>query len=73
VIERVKWPIDWNRPLSKEECEIAKRLDTAPDVSATNGAPSGVVAPSVAVASQSWHSALGGSVKDARVLQEEKA
>ena len=27
----IKWPQDWNRPLSEEELEIAKRLDRAPD------------------------------------------
>lgn len=27
----IKWPCDWNRPLSKEELEIAKRLDRAPE------------------------------------------
>jgi hypothetical protein len=28
----VKWPCDWNRPLSKEELAIARRLDRAPKV-----------------------------------------
>ena len=27
----MKWPCDWNRPLSKEEREIAKRLQCAPE------------------------------------------
>ena len=27
----MKWPVDWNRPLSEEELEIAKRLKRAPD------------------------------------------
>ena len=26
----MKWPQDWNRPLSEEERAIAKRLDRAP-------------------------------------------
>ena len=26
----IKWPCDWNRPLSEEEREIVKRLDRAP-------------------------------------------
>jgi hypothetical protein len=30
VIKRVKWPVDWNRPLSREEREVAKRLEMAP-------------------------------------------
>lgn len=25
-----KWPCDWNRPLSKEELAIARRLDRVP-------------------------------------------
>ena len=28
---RVKWPQDYNRPLSKEEVSIAKRLQCAPE------------------------------------------
>ena len=32
IIHRsMKWPCDWNRPLSKEEREIAKRLQCAPE------------------------------------------
>jgi hypothetical protein len=27
----MRWPIEWNRPLSKEEREIAKRLQCAPE------------------------------------------
>jgi hypothetical protein len=27
----LKWPFDWNRPLSREERDIAKRLDRAPE------------------------------------------
>ena len=27
----IKWPCDWNRPLSEEELAIAKRLKRAPD------------------------------------------
>jgi hypothetical protein len=27
----MKWPVAWNRPLSKEEREILKRLECAPD------------------------------------------
>ena len=27
----IKWPQDWNRPLSEEELAIAKRLKLAPD------------------------------------------
>lgn len=26
----IKWPCDWNRPLSKEEREIARRIKNAP-------------------------------------------
>lgn len=29
----MKWPCDWNRPLSKEEREIAKRIQCAPEES----------------------------------------
>lgn len=29
--QSMKWPIEWNRPLSKEEREIAKRLQCAPE------------------------------------------
>jgi hypothetical protein len=73
VIKRIKWPIDWNRPLSREEREIAKRLDTAPDVSATNGDASGVVAPRMAMAAQSWHSSVSGAGEDEAALQREEA
>lgn len=27
----IKWPVDWNRPLSTEERAIAKRLANVPD------------------------------------------
>ena len=57
-VKYIKWPCDWNRPLSREEREIAKRLDTAPDA--------GVV-----IAPQSWVSALGGKKADETLLPEE--
>jgi hypothetical protein len=30
-VKYIKWRIDWNRPLSSEEREIARRLECAPD------------------------------------------
>jgi hypothetical protein len=64
VIKRIKWKCDWNRPLSKEEREIALRLGTAPDTGP----------PAVAPAPQSWYSALHQERKDeALVSQEEEA
>jgi hypothetical protein len=44
----IQWPQMWNRPLSKEEIDISKRLDVAPDQGHTR----------VAQTPQSWHSAL---------------
>jgi hypothetical protein len=37
----MRWPCDWNRPLSKEERAIAKRLDNAPPVEWMVEAPKG--------------------------------
>lgn len=73
AVKYIKWPIDWNRPLSREEREIAKRLDTAPDVAPTNWAPTRICDARVAVASQSWHSAVSGKSKDEAALQREEA
>jgi hypothetical protein len=44
----IQWPQMWNRPLSKEEIDISKRLDVAPDQGHTRVAPT----------AQSWHSEI---------------
>jgi hypothetical protein len=52
----------WNRPLSKEEMEIAKRLDMAPDAGHTRVAPT----------AKSWHSAIRQERKAAPMGSEEQ-
>lgn len=58
-MKRIKWPQDWNRPLSEEELEIAKRLDNAPDRS-----------PELAPTPKSWHSAVTQKLRDEEVVSQ---
>jgi hypothetical protein len=63
-VKHIKWRVNYNRPLSLEERQIAERLATDP-------------AERVARTAQSWHSSLTGAKKefsqDASILQEEEA
>lgn len=59
-VKRIKWPVQYNRPLSTEERAIAAKLATDPVTR-------------VVKAPQGWVSPLCGPREDAPLLQEEEA
>ena len=77
----IKWPCDWNRPLSKEELQIARRLGNAPDKTCWQipipDCADAVDNRYLVIPAQRWHTPLDGISKrqgaDASVLQKEEA